>query len=120
MITPSRIIEKLHRLDSELNEADKELLDVCDLKAISERDYRVALAKRVITLKAHGDRATLIPDLARGDEKVAELKLERDKWEAVYEAKKLRVKSLHARLTMGQTLLNNAKVEYQNANYLNP
>ena len=120
MITPAQIVKELYKLDSELNEADAELLDVCELRAISERDYRVALTKRIIILKNGGERATLIPDLARGDKKVAELKLERDKWEAIYEAKKLRVKSLHARMTMGQTLLNNMKTEFQNANFLNP
>ena len=43
-----------------------------------ERDYRVALAKKILKLKAEGFAAGLTNDLAKGDENVAELKMKRD------------------------------------------
>ena len=44
----------------------------------AERDYRIALAKKIIILKGEGTAATLTNDLAKGDIDVAELKMQRD------------------------------------------
>ena len=44
----------------------------------AERDYRIALAKKIIELKAEGYAATLILDLCKGDKVVANLKMTRD------------------------------------------
>jgi hypothetical protein len=54
--------------------------------AQAEKSYRVALAQRIIELRAAGNAATLCSDLARGDERVAELKFRRDVAEGVKEA----------------------------------
>lgn len=42
--------------------------------AVAEEAYRVALAERIVELRAAGDAATLCKDLARGDKNVAKLK----------------------------------------------
>lgn len=57
-------------------------------KALAEKEqsYRVALAKRITELHADGVAWTVCADLARGDEKVARLRLERDIAEGVREA----------------------------------
>lgn len=54
--------------------------------AEAERKYRVALAGKMLMLKGDGYPATLIGDLARGDEGVAQLKFERDCAAAVYDS----------------------------------
>jgi hypothetical protein len=46
--------------------------------AQAEKLYRVALARRIVELRADGQAATLAADLARGDETVAMLRYERD------------------------------------------
>ena len=46
--------------------------------AEAERAYRVELAKSMLKLRVDGMAATLVPDLARGDERIAALKTERD------------------------------------------
>ena len=46
--------------------------------AENEKNYRIALAKKILILKEEGYAATLILDLSRGDEAVAELKQKRD------------------------------------------
>lgn len=46
--------------------------------ARSEAAYRVELAKEMLRLRAEGQPATLVGDLARGNERIAQLKLERD------------------------------------------
>lgn len=54
-------------------------------KALAERDYRVAMAKEMLMLRDKGTPVTIINDLVRGKEEIAELKLKRDVAETLYE-----------------------------------
>ena len=54
--------------------------------AEAERDYRIAKAKKILELKSQGFPTTLIPDLAKGDEVIADLDLKRNILEATYKA----------------------------------
>ena len=55
-------------------------------KALAERDYRVAMAKEMLILREKGTPVTIINDLVRGKEEIAELKLKRDVAETLYES----------------------------------
>jgi hypothetical protein len=46
--------------------------------AESERVYRIALSRKIVELHADGVAWTVAQDVARGDEKVAQLRYERD------------------------------------------
>jgi len=48
------------------------------LRSEAERDYRVALCKKILTERDKGTPVTIISDICRGEEKIAELKLKRD------------------------------------------
>ena len=52
----------------------------------AEHDYRVALAEKVLNLRADGYPVTIVPDLARGDPKVSRLRLDRDLKEVSFKA----------------------------------
>lgn len=54
-------------------------------KAMAERDYRVALQKEMLALREEGIPVTIINDLARGNEEVANLKIARDVSETLYQ-----------------------------------
>lgn len=55
--------------------------------AAAKRDYRIALGQEIARLRfTEGYPVTLVPDLARGNEKVAALGYERDRLHAVFEA----------------------------------
>lgn len=54
--------------------------------AEAEESYRVALAKKIVELHSDGVAWSSTADLARGDEKVARLRMERDVAEGVREA----------------------------------
>lgn len=54
--------------------------------AESERDYRVALAKKILLLRDDKVPVTIINDLARGDEAVADLKFKRDVAQTLYDS----------------------------------
>lgn len=75
----------------------------CQLAA-NERDYRVALAAEELRLSDAGERATLIPDLARGVPEIAALKCARDCSEALYKAscEAVNVEKLKARVIAAQ------------------
>lgn len=46
--------------------------------AEAERVYRIALCKKILVERDNGTPVTIISDVCRGDEKVAELKFRRD------------------------------------------
>lgn len=57
-------------------------------KAEAEADYRSKLAAKELALRDQGFPATLIKDLARGDEEVCKRQIRRDVTEALYDATK--------------------------------
>ena len=58
--------------------------------AEKERIYRLALARRIVEVHAEGAAWTVAQDLARGDEKVADLRYDRDVARGVLEASQQR------------------------------
>ncbi|HZK00964.1 MAG TPA: hypothetical protein VFC79_13185, partial [Tissierellaceae bacterium] len=78
-------VELNHHRQS-LNYAIKELKERGNNKAKAERDYRVALAKKMLELREKGTAVTIISDLCRGDEEIARLKMERDIADTLYDS----------------------------------
>lgn len=75
-------------------------------KAKAENVYRKELCKKILSERDKGTPVTIISDVCRGDEKVADLKLERDIKESDYEvcehmvnAIKLEIKILENEIT---------------------
>ena len=77
---------ELNKYRSDLNKAITIIKVRGKAKAIAERDYRVELAKEILRLRAEGMPVTIISDLCRGNEKIAELKMNRDIAETLYES----------------------------------
>lgn len=78
MRNPEAILTGLETLGSQLRGINDRMSALAREQAAAERDYRVALAKRILELKDAGMSVTLIGDIARGDEAIAALKLKRD------------------------------------------
>lgn len=70
----------------------------------NEHDYRVALAKKILSERANGTPVTIISDVSRGDPEVAALKFARDTAEAKNKAasEAVNVYKLRLRLLEGQ------------------
>lgn len=64
-------IENLNKTLSEYKKYQKDY-------AVKERDYRVALSKRLLELRAEGQAVTHLADIARGMKDIAELRFRRD------------------------------------------
>lgn len=85
------LVNELNQYRHNLNKAIEELKKRGQVKAKAERDYRVELAKEILKLRAEGMPVTIINDLARGNEKIADLKMQRDIAESLYEANMQRI-----------------------------
>ena len=79
------LIIEIQELRKELNTAIEVLKQRGQKKADKERNYRIALAKKILLLRDEKIPVTIINDLARGDEEIAKLKFERDVAETLYE-----------------------------------
>lgn len=77
---------ELNKLRIDLNKAITIIKERGKAKAIAERDYRVELAKEILKLRADGMPVTIVSDVCRGNEKIAELKMNRDIAETLYES----------------------------------
>ena len=76
-------MEKLiNLLNSALGEYKKRGAEYGD----SQKNYRIAVAKEMLKLKAEGMPATLVYDVARGNENVAELKRQEIISESLYKS----------------------------------
>ncbi|HZK00620.1 MAG TPA: hypothetical protein VFC79_11455 [Tissierellaceae bacterium] len=81
------LINELNHHRQSLNYAIKELGVRGQAKAEAERDYRIALAKEMLRLRAEEKTpVTIINDICRGKEDIARLKMERDIAESLYES----------------------------------
>ena len=85
------LINELNEYRHNLNRAIDEIKARGKAKAEAEKDYRVELAKKILELRADGIPVSIISDLARGDEKIANLKMKRDIEESLYESNMQRI-----------------------------
>lgn len=73
-------------------------------RAQAEHDYRVALSKRLLILRAEGNAVTHLADIAKGEPEIAELRLQRDIAESLYQSalESINVQKLKIRILEGQ------------------
>lgn len=69
-----------------LNAAQKEFGGRGRTWAAAEREYRIALAKKILIERDKGMPVSIISDVCRGDREIAELKFKRDCAEVVYKS----------------------------------
>lgn len=74
--------EKVSLLNSALKQYGKR----GETYAQAERDYRIGLAKEMLTQRDKGVPVTIISDICRGTPSIAKLKFERDVAESTYKA----------------------------------
>lgn len=73
-------------------------------RAQAEHDYRVALSKRLLILRAEGNAVTHLADIAKGEPEIAELRLQRDIADSLYQSalESINVQKLKIRILEGQ------------------
>ncbi|MGL4108347.1 hypothetical protein [Clostridium sp. LP20] len=114
-MNPQQILEQLNRCIQALGRGNVQLKTLGLEKAKTEKEYRVRQAQEILKLKAEGNKVTIIQDLAKGNEEVAELRLKRDIAESAYytcisaiDNLRLEIDVLRSKLTWLRTELGNS------------
>lgn len=114
-MTPGEIVEKLNTCVIAMQKGNMELKSLGLKKAKAEREYRIALQKEMLRLKTEGYKVTIIPDMARGKEEVANLRLNRDVAESTYYCCRDGIKYLETEIDILRSQLAWLKAEMMNS-----
>lgn len=79
------LLNELNKQRKTLDRAISALVKRGKERAEAERDYRVALAKEILLQRDAGMPVTIISDVCRGKEEIADLKMKRDIAETMWE-----------------------------------
>ena len=114
-MNPQGLIERLDQCVAALSRGNTQMKTLGLEKAKTERNYKVKQAQTILKLKSEGYPATLIMELVKGNEEVAELRLKRDIAESSYyvgiqamENLRLEIEILRSKLTWMRTELKNS------------
>lgn len=114
-MTPGDIIQKLNTCILAIQKGNVELKSLGLKKAKAEREYRIALQKEMLKLKTDGYEVTIIPDMARGNEIVANLRLNRDVAESTYYCCRDGIKYLETEIDILRSQLTWLRAEFKNS-----
>ena len=114
-MNPQQIMEVLIKAQNELSRLNENYKNFGIQKEKAERTYRIELRKKLIQLRAERVPSSIIQDLAKGDERISQLRLERGLAENNYitckEAmnnKRIEIDSLRSILTWQRVELGNS------------
>lgn len=97
-------MQDLYQAREEITSQLMQELETCRKSGIqyaeNEAEYRKALRVSILNLRAEGLPVTITPDVARGEEHIANLKMARDASEAVYKSSQEFINVLKIRLRM--------------------
>ena len=105
------LIEGIKTKNQELTKKNEDLKELGEDAARFKRNYAVALAKKILELKSEGKPATLIKELAQGDDEIAELRFQKDTGKVVFDACKSSVLNLRLQVESYRSLLSCEKSE---------
>lgn len=80
--------EEIIKYNNLLVDAVTEMTQRSKDRAEKEYKYKTALSKRLVELRAEGQAVTHLADIARGEPEIAQLRLERDIAEGLYDSSK--------------------------------
>lgn len=105
------IDKKLCELDAKTEELNKLSIKMAN----TEREYRVALRKEILQLEVQRKRISIIGDLARGKEEIADLRFKRDLAKNAYytcssakDTLEIHIETLRSKLTWLRAELTNS------------
>ena len=113
-LTPIQIENGIADKNKKLTTLNEKIVKLNDALAEAEREYRVALAVKIHELRDAKVQVTLIPDLSRGDEHIADLKYTRDTFEGRLNATKSEIYDVRSALDSYRSLLAWARTQWEN------
>lgn len=97
------ITKELYQGSKRLEEGSKEIFILAEKMAMTEKEYRIALAKEKIKLRDEGMAIGLIEDVARGN--LADLRYERDIAKETYIAARDSMRAIQVQINALQSIL---------------
>lgn len=110
-LNPHEIMLELQKFRSTLGKLNGDIIKLGNKKSEAEYKYRVLKAQKIVILRTEKVPVTIISDLVKGDEEVAQLKLELDALEVLYDNKRENIRSLRDVMSVYQSILNYLKIE---------
>ena len=114
-MNPQEIMDEIHKAKMELSRLNDNLKNFGIQKEKAERNYRIELRKMLLKLRVDKIPSSIIQDVAKGDERISMLRLERGLAENNYNTcqealrnKRLELESLRSLLTWERTELKNS------------
>ena len=117
-MTPQQIMNGMRDKNRELSMMNDRASELAEKYAQAERDYHIAFAKITIDLRSHGEPATLISSLAKGDKVVSGLRMKMLIAEGVQNANRESIKNLRGALETYRSLLSWLKAEMEISRYV--
>lgn len=114
-MNPEAIFKLMDNKIAMLFRKNHDLLLLGESYVISEREYRVELAKKMYRLKADKTPATMMRDLSRGDINIAELREKRDLAKIKYDACKVELNNIKIQIEVCRSKLAWLKEELKNS-----
>lgn len=96
-----------------LQQKTEEYLSLTEKRAQAERDYHIAVAKKILIFKDAGHSVTLIRDLVKGDDMIAELKYTLDVSEGILRACIESMKDIRTAIDSYRSILSWKKAEFE-------
>jgi len=110
-LDPQSIMKELQTFRHKLGTLNGEIVKLGNKKSEAERKYRVLRAQKIVILRDAKVPVTIITDLVKGDEEVAQLKLEFDALDVLYDNKRENIRSLRDVMSVYQSILNYLRIE---------
>ncbi|MEG1870973.1 MAG: hypothetical protein RR192_03125 [Peptostreptococcaceae bacterium] len=114
-MNPIEIMEQLYKGLADLEKGNIRLNNLSVEKNEAERIYRIELAKKILMLRIDKCPVSIIHDLARGDERIAELRFKRDVAKSNYYTCKSAIDNLKSKIEVNRSLLTWQRFELTNS-----
>ena len=109
------ILEQLEQSKQALTKGNTQLKTLALQKAEAEKNYRIELSKEILKLRLERVPTTIIHDIAKGNEKIADLKLKRDIAESAYFTCISAIENLRLDIEVLRSKLTWLRVEFKNS-----
>lgn len=113
-LTPGEIMNKIQECQTALTKGNMELKTLGVKKAEAERNYRVALGKRLYILRTDKYPVAIIQDVAKSLPEISDLRLKRDIAEVSYNVCLEAMRNLRLELEAYRSFLTWERVELKN------
>lgn len=111
-MNPAEVVDKLSAAILILQNENKELKQLSVNMAESKKQYAIALNKEILRLRTQGIPVTIMLQMAKGDEVVAQKRFEKDIAECSYFCCRDGIDILKAEIDTLRSLLSFMKIEY--------